>query len=170
MADDPIPPNAHMLIFPSREPFPGSLGAFAEYQKLQEIKKTEEQRQPRVWEVRAIISDHVPLSGGADEAISQQPQHKLHLNENPLRIYLHAGGLNAVYYDLVAEENGKLKHIAVRVESSLPSNALLLARKPINALLDVFTRDWNMPLLIQRLEILSPDDGQILVTEMLVPQ
>jgi hypothetical protein len=168
--DDNISPDANMLISPRGEPTPGALGVFTTYRKVEEIKQLEAARKMHIWEVRATISDHVPLVGGADAALSRQPYHLLRLNENPLRIYLHSGGRNAIYYDLVGDQHGTLTYIAVRVESRLPSNAMLLARKPINALLDVFTRDWNMPLMIQRLELVSPADGAILVTEMLVPQ
>jgi hypothetical protein len=71
---------------------------------------------------------------------------------------------------LFGDETGKVRYITVSVESSLPSNALLLARGPINALLDVFTRDSNMPLTVQRLELMSPLDGNVLMSEFLIPQ
>jgi hypothetical protein len=45
-----------------------------------------------------------------------------------------------------------------------------LARRPINALLDVLTRDRNSPLTVQRLELISPIDGGTLLTEMLIPE
>ena len=51
----------------------------------------------------------------------------------------------------------------------MPSNALLLARMPLNALLDIITRNFDLPLVLQRLELLSPRDGSVLVTEMLIP-
>jgi hypothetical protein len=167
MGDD-IPANANMLLFPA-EPTPGALGAFAKYGKLDQIKQLESERQLRLWEVRAIISDHIPLAGDADAALSRPAYHLFQLSENPLWIYLHSGGRNAVYYGLFGDGSGRLDYIAVRVESRLPGNALLLARRPINALLDVFTRDSNMPLLVQRLELISPVDGGVLITELLIP-
>jgi len=166
-----IPPSADMLVFP-REPTPGALGVFAKNEKLDEVRELQAERRERVWEVRGILSDHIPLAGGAESSMARGSYHFFYLNESPLRIYLHSGGRNAVYYELVSEPadpENRLKHIAVSVESRLPSNALMLARRPINALLDVFTRDWNMPLLIQRLELISPRDGTVLLTQMLVP-
>lgn len=158
-----------MLIAPG-EVCPGALGAFAKHRKLDEIKKLETDRQLQKWEVRAVVSDHVPLAGDAVAALSRPSFHLLELNENPLWIYLHSGGRNAIYYGLFADANGMLQYISVKVESKLPSNAILLARRPLNALLDVLTRDSNMPLTIQRLDLISPIDGEVLISELLIPE
>jgi hypothetical protein len=163
-----IPPDANMLIFPG-EPTPGALGVFVRHDRLNELRELEVEKQNRVWEVRGLISDHVPLAGDAVAALERGSYHLFHLKENPLWIYLHSGGRNAIYYQLVGDAEGKLSHIAVSVESRFPSNALLLARRPLNALLDVFSSDSGMPLLLQRLELMSPRDGGILLTEMLLP-
>jgi hypothetical protein len=168
-ADQPMPPNANVLVFP-REPSTGAIGNFAKHSKTREIRRLEQERTVRPWEVRAYISDHVPLAGGADAALARPSYHLLQLNENPLWIYLHSGGRNAVYYGLFGDETGKVQYITVTVESKLPSNALLLARGPINALLDVFTRDSNMPLTVQRLDLMSPLDGDVLMSEFLIPE
>lgn len=91
-------------------------------------------------------------------------------SENPLWIYLHAGGRRAVYYGFFNNNEGKLDYITVTVESRLPSNAILLARGPINALLDVFARNFSLPLVIQRLDLMSPTSGEVLLSESLIPQ
>jgi hypothetical protein len=163
-----IPPDPNLLIFP-RDPSSGALGNFAKQSRTEEIRDLEAARQLRLWDVRAFVSDTVPLAGDAAEVLSRPCHHKFLLNENPLLIYLHEGGHRAVYYELVGDENRKLTHIAVRVESRLPSNALLLARRPINALLDVLVRDFNLPLAVQRLDLISPADGGVLISEMLIP-
>ena len=169
LPDQAIPPDANVLVFPG-VPSTGAIGAFAKYEKLEQIKRLEQERTVRHWEVRAYISDHAPLVGGADDALSRPAYHLLYLNENPLWIYLHSGGRNAVYYGLFGDEAGKLKFITVSVESRLPSNALLLARGPINALLDIFTRNSNAPVMVQRLEIISPLDGEVLISELWIPE
>lgn len=169
VAGENIPADANMLIFPG-EPSPGAIGAFTKYGKLELLRRLEAERELNLWEVHAHISDHIPLAGDADAAFSRPSYHLLHLNENPLWIYLHSGGRNAIYYGLFGDETGKLKYIAVKVETRLPSNALLLARGPVNALLDVFTRDSNMPLVIQRLEVISPASDEVLISELLIPE
>ena len=168
MPPEQIPPDANILIFP-QEPAPGALGAFARFEKTDEIRQLEQERQLRHWEVHAILSDHVPLAGDAAASLSRQTFHLFHLNENPLWIYLHSGGRNAIYFGLFGDQAGRLRYISVTVESRLPSTALLLARGPINGLLDVITRDHHMPLTIQRLELMSPLNGDVLVSQFLIP-
>ena len=119
--------------------------------------------------MRGVVSDSVPLCGDPQEVVERPLHNLLYLNEDPLSIYLHSGGLQAIYYDLVGNEGHRLSYVEVRVESKLPSNAILLARRPLNALLDVMTRNHNMPLCLQRVELLSPLDGGPLVYQMLLP-
>lgn len=161
-------PDPFYLLFPFL-PAPGILAALARQSRMEEIKAYELSKESRVWRVRGIISDSVPLSGAPEAVVERQPHNLLFLNENPLSIYLHFGGIHAVYYDLVADDERRLSYIEVGVESMLPSNAVMLARRPINALLDVLTRNHNMPLALQRIELISPNDGQPLVYQMLLP-
>ena len=156
-----------VLIVP-QEPVPGTLAVLARESKIGEIRELEAARRQRIWRVRAVISDNIPLCGDGDDAVGRPTHHSFFLNENPISIYLHAGGRNAAYYDLAGDENGHLEYIEVRVESALPDNALLLARKPINALLDAFARNSPMPLVVQRLELLSPTDGTVLAYELIL--
>jgi hypothetical protein len=74
-----------------------------------------------------------------------------------------------VYYDLVGDQQHRLSYIDVLVETRLPSIAIMLARRPLNALLDVLTRDSNMPLTLQRVELMSPRNGEPLLYQMLLP-
>lgn len=152
-----------------REPAPGVLAVLARASRMEEIGEHERLGLTRVWRVRGVVSDGVPLSGDPEDAINRPLHNLLLLNENPLSIYLHLGGHKAVYYDLVAEEGRQLSYIEVQVETRLPSNAIMLARRPLNALLDVLTRDSNMPLSLQRVELLSPIDEQPLLYQMLLP-
>jgi hypothetical protein len=158
-------------VFPPM-PTPGALGVFTRPEKIEEIKQLETERTPRVWEVRAYLSDHVPLAGDPSGVLAKTGEHFLQVNpsENPLWIYLHAGGRNAVYYGLFNDAAGKLDYILVKVQSSLPSNAILLARGPINALLDVLVRNHPMPLVIRRLDLMSPLSGDVLLSEFLIPE
>jgi hypothetical protein len=168
---DKQPQSPLVGIFPDL-PTPGALGVFTRLEKAEEIKQLEVERMPRVWEVRAYLSDHVPLAGVPTEVLAKTGVHFLQVNpsENPLLIYLHAGGRNAVYYGLFNDASGKLDYILVRVQSCLPSNAILLARGPINALLDVLVRNYPMPLVIQRLDLMSPNAGDVLLSECLIPE
>ena len=158
-------------IFPTN-PTPGALVGIFRPDKVEEVNQLEKEHTLRMWEVRAYLSDHVLLAGTIFAALKERGNHSLFVNpkENPLWIYLHSGGRRAVYYGLFNEPDGKLDYIAVKVHAKLPSNALLLARGPINALLDVFVRNNPMPLLIHRLDLISPSSGEILISECLMPE
>jgi hypothetical protein len=163
------PTGEELCIFSPYAPKPGMLAAMARPERLEEIKDLETSGRKTVWKVRGIISDSVPLSGEILEALKRPAHNLLFLNEDPLTIYLHAGGRRAVYYDFVGDEKHNLQYIEVQVESRLPSVALLLARRPLNAMLDVITRNFNLPLTLQRLELVSPKDGGVLISQTLLP-
>ncbi len=165
-----VPPiqDHHLVVFP-REPIPGSLSVIVLESRAQELRELETERQVRVWTVRGIVSDHIPLSGGSDASLARASHHLLELNENPLSIYLHRGGDNVTFYDLVARRGNQLDYVEVRVETDLPSNAFLLARQPLNELLDVIVRGQPIPLLYKHLELISPRDGGIVAYQMILP-
>jgi hypothetical protein len=159
--------NPRVVVFP-RKPTPGALGVVVPQDRVDELRQLEEERQLREWEVRGVVSDHIPLSGLG--ALTAQPQHRVFLSHSPLALWLHRGGDRAVYFDLVASnEERQLDHIAVKVRTRLPSNALLLAREPLNRLLDVLARGHGTTLLYQRLDLMSPRDGGVLAQELVLP-
>jgi hypothetical protein len=57
-------------------------------------------------------------------------QHNLFVNNPPLSIYLHAGGANAIYYDLVNEE-GNSPTLKFRIETSLTIIREALRTRPL---------------------------------------
>lgn len=162
-------PDELELVYPGAVA-PGLLVALAKKRSRTEILELQSSGVSRVWTVRAVIGSAIPLSGTPAWATEMAGNSNFVLNENPLSIYLHSGGLNAVYYDLRGTDSKSLTHIEVQVESSLPRIALTLARRPINALLDVLTRNTHLPLLIQRMELISPTTSEVLIHELLFPQ
>lgn len=164
-----MPEDRLVIVFPP-EPTAGALGVVVPENRIEELQGLEQDRRVRIWKVRAIVSDHVPLTGSIAEGLARPPQHMFFLNENPLSIYLHHGGDNAVYYDFVGDETGYLQHIEVQVETDLPSSAFLSARQPLNEMLDAMARiEPQIPLLLQRLELVSPHDEGILAYELILP-
>lgn len=163
------PQDRLAIVFPL-EPTPGALGVVVPENRTGELRALENERQLRVWRVRGIVSDHIPLAGSIADGLARPPQHMMFLNENPLSVYLHHGGDNAIYYDFVGDESGYLQYIEVRVETELPSNAFLYARQPLNEMLDTMARsEPQMPLILQRLELVSPRDDGILAYELILP-
>lgn len=158
-----------LIAFPP-QPTPGTLTVVVPAERVPEMERLEKERQMRLWTVRAVISDHVPLAGSLNDVLNRPSYHRLFLNENPLSIYLHRGGRNATYYDFVAEQGERASSLHVRVETDLPSNAFYFAKRPLNEMLDIFARgDTILPLVIQRLELLSPSDAQPVAYELVMP-
>lgn len=167
-AGDGALPEDCVVVFPPA-PTAGMLGVLIRESRVDEFRRLERENRVRIWRVRGVVSDHVPLAGDARSVIAQAPQHNIFVNNSPLSIYLHAGGANAIYYDLVASRDGKLSHIEVRVETSIPGKALILAWRPLNALLDTFVRNSELPWALARLELLSPEDGEVVAYELVLP-
>ena len=101
--------------------------------------------------------------------IDRPPYSKLLVEDSPLTIYHNLGAWSAIYFDFVSGNDKQLKYIEVRVESKLPSVALTLALRPLNAFLDLFASRFNLPLCLQRLELVSPRDGGLLIYQALLP-
>lgn len=106
---DNQPEERLAIVFPA-DPTPGALAIVFPESRLEECRNCERERHVRVWRIRGIVSDSVPLSGSVADGLRRAPQHMLFLNENPLSIYLHHGGDNAVYYDFVGDETGHLQY------------------------------------------------------------
>jgi hypothetical protein len=161
--------NRLAIVYP-REPMPGALAAAVPESRIDELKALEVERARRIWRVRGIVSDIIPLSGDIRAGLERKREHNFFLNENPLTIYLHRGGRDAIFYDFAADADGRLDYIEVRVETDLPSNAFLYARQPLNEMLDALVRNApHPPLVLQRLELVSPRDGGILAYEVILP-
>jgi len=161
-------PEDYVVAFPP-SPTAGMLGVLVRASRVDEFRRLEHENRRRIWRVRGVVSDHIPLCGDGRLALAHAPEHNLFVNNPPLSIYLHAGGTNAVYYDLVADERGRLAHIEVRVETSLPGEALILAWRPLNALLDALVRNSELPWALSRIELVSPNDAEVIAYELVLP-
>jgi len=158
--------NRIAIVHP-REPMAGALAVAVREDRFNEMGALEQERARRIWRVRGIISDTIPLGGDIRSGLERRREHNFFLNENPLSIYLHRGGRDATYFDFVANGERRLDYIEVRVDTDLPGNAFLYARQPLNEMLDVLVRNPpHPPLVIQRLELVSPNDGAILAYEV----
>lgn len=138
-AHQPGPPQSAsdpFFLLDPRDPFPGVLAVLCRKSRMDEIGQYELSGVTRQWKVRGIVSDAVPLSGSVEEIVAMEPNNLLFINGDPLSIYLHSGGHRAIYYDLVGVgEQRKLSYIEVIVETRFPSNAIVLARRPLTPFL-----------------------------------
>jgi hypothetical protein len=91
----------HVVAFPPA-PTAGMLGVLVREGRVDEFRRLERENRVRIWRVRGVVSDHIPLCGDARSVLALRSEHNLLVNNPPLSIYLHAGGANAIFYDLVA--------------------------------------------------------------------
>jgi hypothetical protein len=168
--NNPAASQGRLAIVDPVEPMPGVIGVAVPEERLPELRALEAAQKRQVWRVRGVISDYIPLAGDVRAVIDSQRNHNFFLNADSLTIYLHRGGHDAIFFDLVASPDRRLDYIEVRVETDLPSNAFLFARQPLNEMLDALVRNPpNPPLLLQRLELVSPTDAGILAYEVTLP-
>lgn len=162
--------DAIYLLYPNAK-WGGCLTAVCRgSEALERIRALEEKQTLRKFRVRATVGDVVPLDGELTELLQPRPFRAIRLNENPLEIYLHRGGWNAVYYSLVGDgtDANYLSHIEVTVETNAPRVALALGRSAINSLLDSGTLAWQIPSVITRLDLLTME-LEDLATEIVLP-
>lgn len=170
MANGVPPARGRLAIVDPRDPMPGVIGVAVPEERLAELQSVEQARKRQLWRVRGVVSDHIPLAGDVRAVIDGERTHNFFLNSELLTIYLHRGGHDAIFFDLVAQPGGRLDYIEVKVETDLPSNAFLFARQPLNEMLDALVRTPpNPPLLLQRLELVSPIDGGTLAYQVTLP-
>jgi len=84
-------PEDYVVAFPP-SPTPGMLGVLVRASRVDEFRRLEHENRRRIWHVRGVVSDHIPLCGDARLALAYAPEHNLFVNNPPLSIYLHAGG------------------------------------------------------------------------------
>jgi hypothetical protein len=133
------------------------------------LRQIESELRPCRYRVRATVADTIPLVGDLEALLGPRPFSNIRLNEDPLQIYLHHGGMNATYYRYVGNAEHLLLYVEVVVESRYPSSALSLGRLALNRLLDNESRNWNLPLVIARLDLLTEESDLVLASEIVLP-
>lgn len=161
--------DLYVLVDPKR-PLPCSLGVVVRQSRIETLAAVEREGKELTFVVRAVLSDHIPLAGSMEEILSRPSHHLLAVNENKLTIYLHHGGRNAVFFDLVgAAPDLWVEHIDVHMRSRYPSNCFLAARSAVSYLLDSMMRVQWLPLTIRRLDLHLESDEAPLCHQLILP-
>ena len=162
-------PEGWVLVDP-KEPLPCSLGVVVPEFRVEELGRLEQEARERSFLVRAVLSDHVPLAGSMAEILNRPSHHRVAVNDHQLSIYLHHGGRNAVYFDLIgAGPEGWLDYIEVVVQSKYPSHCFWSARTAVSQLLDSMMRTTWLPLTIRRLDLYLEGDQRPLCQQLILP-
>jgi len=152
-----------------KKPLPGCLSVVATTSQYDRLGIIEQNREVKRFLTRTYLSDHIPLCGSIGDIISREPYHLLKVNEDPLSIYLHHGGRNAIYYDLKPDENGALEYIEVEIEAELPSLTFSSTRTAVNELLDSLQRRMWIPLSLMRIDLYLKGESEPLAHQLILP-
>jgi hypothetical protein len=151
--------------------FPGEQTMVFRNSRTRELVLLGMAKKRQVMRVRAVLTDQQqPLNWSLEEVLAFQPANKVGLVDGPYSMWKHYGGNRAVFFDLRADENGNLFSIEVEVSAVKPELALAYARAAVNQLLDSLTATTPHPLVIQRLELLSPtNNADVLAYQITMP-
>lgn len=105
-----------------------------------------------------------------EDILAFRPDNRVRLTDGQFSIWKHYGGNRAVFFDLRGDETGNLTCIEVEVSAVKPELALAYARAAVNQLLDSLTATVPHPIVIQRLELLSPGSNtDVLAYQITMP-
>jgi hypothetical protein len=132
--------DLYVLVDP-KQPLPCSLGVVVRQSRIDQLGEIERSGEEHLFVVRAVLSHHIPLAGSMEEILARPSYRLLAVNEPTLTIYLHHGGRNATFFDLVgATPDLWVDSIDVNVRSRFPSNCFWAARSAVSYLLDTMVR------------------------------
>ncbi len=171
MADKSSTPPADQLWLPPFTALPGTQTMIYRDSCTRELVGLSMAKERRVFRVRTIVTDqNQPLNCSLEDLLAFQPQNRLPLPDGNFPAWKHYGGSRAVFYDLCADESGNLSAIEVEVSAKRPELALAYARAAVNQFLDGLTATVPHPIVIQRLELLSPNDNRtVLAYQITMP-
>jgi hypothetical protein len=158
----------YQIFWPST-PIPGCLAVVGYPDNLATINDLQVRKKKEVFVVRAVISDHIPLSGDIKGTIESENKHLIDIVGNPLTIYLHHGQKSAVFFDLVPDDAQRLQYVSVEVEATSIFNAMQAGRTAINELLDSLIRRCWLPLVISRIDLHLQGSENPLAHQILLP-
>ena len=171
MADKDGAEKADELCLPFCAAFPGVQTMIFRDSRTLELVKLGMAKERRVFRVRAMVTDQSQqLNCSLEEVVAFQPQNRLPLPDGNFSLWKHYGGNRAVFYDLRCDQSGNLSAIEVEVSALRPELALAYARAAVNQLLDSLTATVAHPIVIQRLELLSPKHNKtVLAYQITMP-
>jgi hypothetical protein len=151
--------------------FPGEQTMIYRNSRTRELVGLSMAKKRRVMRVRAVVTDRsYPLNCSLEDVLAFRPDNRIRLTDGPFSLWKHYGGNKAVFFDVRSDESGNLTSIEVEVSAVKPELALAYARAAINQLLDSLTATVPHPILIQRLELLSPDNNSdVLAYQITMP-
>ncbi len=171
MADKDGAESLDQLWLPPFTALPGTQTMIYRDSRTRELVTLSMAKTRLVYRVRAIVTDQYhSLNCSLEDLLAFQPQNRLPLPDGNFSLWKHYGGSRAIFYDMRCDQKGNLSAIEVEVSAVRPELALAYARAAVNQLLDNLTATVPHPVVIQRLELLSPSDNQsVLAYQITMP-
>jgi hypothetical protein len=164
MAESDSSARADQLWMPPYDAFPGEHTMIYRESQTRQLASISMLGERRTFKVRAIITDQaLALGSSLEDVLNFQPKNRVQLPDGPFSIWKHYGGTRAVFHDFKADSEGNLVAIEVDVSAIRPELGLAYGRAAVNQLLDSLTASAPHPLLIQRLELMSPSERDVVL-------
>ena len=152
-----------------RSPIPGCRGLIGSNDQAARLNALVSENRPRTCRVRARISDKSTLIGSLESAFDVPNVDFFRVDAEHVLLYVHHGGSNAVYLDLVSDERGLVEYVEVECEVDFVLDAFGCARTAVNDFLDVVQRLCWIPLQVYRLDLYVENDSAPIAHEVLLP-
>ncbi|KAB2876392.1 MAG: hypothetical protein F9K36_02755 [Burkholderiaceae bacterium] len=156
------------VVFPAAG-VPGALAVVCKVRNAPRFRALQAVGAPAVYRVEAVVGSHVPLTGRLDDLVRSMPTNSLSVADPPLPIYVHHGGHDAVYLDLLSTTGGPLSGIGLNVDADSPFAAFAGARSAVNELLDVLIRSLWMPVVLVRLDLFVSGESEPVAHQLHLP-
>ena len=164
MAESDSSSTADQLWMPPYDAFPGEHTMIYRDSQTRELHAISMSGERRAFRVRAILTDQaLALCSSLEEVLKFRPKNRVRLPDGQFSLWKHYGGTRAVFHDLKADDEGNLLAIEVDVSAIRPELALGYGRAAVNQLLDSLTASAPHPILIQRLELMSPSEREVVL-------
>jgi len=157
------------LSFP-HPALPGALTMAFRESRLREIGLLSYRKERKTFTVRAVMTDNaMPSNCSLEDVVTFQPRTQVFLADGAFPAFKYYSNGKAVLFDLICGPDNTLTHIQTYVSARVPELALGYARAAINQFIDTLTLYTQHPLAIQRLELMSLENGGVLASQITVP-
>ena len=128
------------------------------------------QRERKTFTVRAVMTDEPQANNCTlEDVVTFQPSTHIVLKEGEFTAFKYYSKGKAVLFDLTCDSSQRLSHVQTYVSARTPDLALKYASAAISQFVDTLTMISEQPLSIQRLELMSLEDGGVLAFQITVP-
>jgi len=149
---------------------PGALIMTFRESRLPEIGMLSYRKERKTFTVRAVMTDKAqPSNCALEDVVTFEPCTHIVLKDGAFPAFKYYSNGKAVLFDLLSDADQRLTHIQTYVSARRPELALGYARAAINQFIDTLAMHTENPLSIQRMELMSPQDGGVLAFQITVP-